>query len=178
MEVGGNDVRSEKHNPEFDTDSINQAVEKASKDHGFINNAINLIREMKFPVFKKDIISHVKNTNTDRDTMALFESLDGYIQYRDPYHVQKALEENNTERKKTYQITDASREQPAVRTRNTTFDGSIKGREAVGEAEERKDYPEVPPSAMSNFICNTCGKQFQNQNDLIQHQRFEGSENT
>lgn len=45
-----------------------------------------------------------------------------------------------------------------------------------GKAEERKDYPEVPPSAMSNFICNTCGKQFQNQNDLIQHQRFEGTE--
>jgi stress-induced morphogen len=36
------------------------------------------------------------------------------------------------------------------------------------------NYPEVPPSAMSNFICNTCGKQFQNQNELIQHQRFEG----
>ena len=178
MELGSNDVRSEKHNPEFDTDSINQAVEKASKDHGFINNAINLIREMKFPVFKRDIISYLKNSNTDRDTMALFESLDGYIQYRDPYHIQKAIEENNTERKKTYQITDTSREQPAVRTRNTTFDGSIKGREAVNDAEEREDYPEVPPSAMSSFICNTCGKQFQNQNDLIQHQRFEGSENT
>jgi hypothetical protein len=108
--------------------------------------------------------------------VALFESLDGYIQYRDPYHVQKALEENNPERKKTYQITDASREQPAARTRATTIDGSIKEREVQGEAEERKDYPEVPPSAMSNFICNTCGKQFQNQNDLIQHQHFEGTE--
>jgi hypothetical protein len=176
MDLEGNNVSSEKHSPEFDTDSINQAVETANKDHGFINSAINLIREMKFPAFKKDIISYVKNVNTDRDIVALFESLDGYIQYRDPYHVQKALEENNPGRKKTYQITDASREQPAARTRATTIDGSIKEREVQGEAEERKDYPEVPPSAMSSFICNTCGKQFQNQNDLVQHQRFEGTE--
>jgi hypothetical protein len=39
--------------------------------------------------------------------------------------------------------------------------------------EERKDYPEVTPGAMSNFICNICGKPFQNQNDLVIHQRFE-----
>ena len=175
MDLKDNNVRSEKHNSEFDTDSINQAVEKASKDHSFINSAINLIREMKFPAFKKDIISYVKNANTDRGIVALFESLDGYIQYKDPYHVQKALEENNPERKKTYQITDAGREQPAARTRATTNDGSIKEREATDKAEEREDYPEVPPSAMSSFICSTCGKQFQNQNDLIQHQRFEGT---
>jgi hypothetical protein len=109
---------------------------------------------------------------------ALFESLDGYIQYRDIYHVQKALEGNSLEKKKTYQITDQTREQPTVRTRPTTADNSIKEREALSKDEERKDYPEVPPSAMSNFICNTCGKQFQNQNDLIQHQHFEGTENT
>ena len=28
--------------------------------------------------------------------------------------------------------------------------------------------------AMSNFVCNICGKVFQNQNDLLQHKRFEG----
>ena len=96
----------------------------------------------------------------------------------DIYHVQKALEENNLEKKRTYQITDQTREQPTVRTRPTTADNSIKEREALSKDEERKDYPEVPPSAMSNFICKTCGKQFQNQNDLIQHQHFEGTENT
>ena len=37
----------------------------------------------------------------------------------------------------------------------------------------RKDYPEVTPTAMSNFVCDRCGKPFQNQNDLVQHQRFE-----
>jgi hypothetical protein len=52
---------------------------------------------------------------------------------------------------------------------------SIKDKEAPDEGEERKDYPEVPPSAMSNFVCDKCGKPFQNQNDLYQHKRFEGS---
>ena len=178
MDLEGNDVRSEKHSPEFDTDSINRAVEKASKDHGFINSAINLIREMKFPAFKKDIISYVKNVNTDRDIVALFESLDGYIEYRDLYHVQKALEENNSEKKKTYQISDQTREQSDVRKRDTTTtaaDNSIKDREAVDETEESKLHPEVSAAAMSNFICNICGKPFQNQNDLVQRQRFEGT---
>jgi hypothetical protein len=144
---------------------------------------------MKFPAYKKDIINQAKHavasttatattTTADPDIIALFESLDGYIQYRDIYHVQKALEGNSLEKKKTYQITDQTREQPIVRTRPTTADNSIKEREALSKDEERKDYPEVPPSAMSNFICNTCGKQFQNQNDLIQHQHFEGTENT
>ena len=52
---------------------------------------------------------------------------------------------------------------------------SIKDKEAPNESEERNDYPEVPPSAMSNFVCDKCGKPFQNQNDLYQHKRFEGS---
>jgi hypothetical protein len=142
----------------------------------------SLIKEMRFPAYKKDIINQAKHsastsptTATDSDTIALFESLNGYIEYRDLYHVQKALEENNPEKKKTYQITDSTREQPTVRTHPTTTDASIKEREAVNKNEERKNYPEVPPSAMSNFICSKCGKPFQNQNDLIQHQRFEGT---
>jgi hypothetical protein len=76
--------------------------------------------------------------------IALFESLNGYVRYRDLYHVQKALEENNPEKKKIYQITDSTREQPTVRTHPTTTDASIKEREAVNKNEERKDYPEVP----------------------------------
>ena len=62
-----------------------------------------------------------------------------------------------------------------IEGRRITADKSIKDKEAPNESEERKDYPEVPPSAMSNFICDLCGKPFQNQNDLYQHKRFEGS---
>jgi len=69
---------------------------------------------MRFPAYKKDIIKQAKRvaststststssttTDTDSDTIiALFESLNGYVQYKDPYHVQKALEENNPENK-------------------------------------------------------------------------------
>ena len=104
MEIKDNDVMSEKHNPELDTNAINRAIEKASKNHSFIDTAINLIKEMKFPAYKKDIINQAKHavasttattTTTDPNIIALFESLDGYIQYRDIYHVQKALEENS-----------------------------------------------------------------------------------
>ena len=49
MEIKDNDVRSEKHNPELDTNAINRAIEKASKDHSFIDTAINLINiELQF----------------------------------------------------------------------------------------------------------------------------------
>jgi hypothetical protein len=55
----------------------------------------SLIKEMRFPAYKKDIINQAKHsastsptTATDSDTIALFESLNGYIQYRDLYHVQ------------------------------------------------------------------------------------------
>jgi Protein of unknown function (DUF2795) len=179
MEYGDNlrgNVSSDRHTPSYDTNSINRVIERASKEDNFISNAVSCIKEMRFPAYKKDIVDHAtRNVNADSDMLALFESLDGYIEYRDLYHVQKALEENNSEKKKTYQISDQTREQPDVRKLDTTADNSIKDREAVDETEESKLHPEVSPTAMSNFICNICGKPFQNQNDLVQHQRFEGT---
>lgn len=179
MGVEDNNDRSERHVPTFDTNSLNRAVERASKEPNFINTAITLIKEMKFPAFKGDIVNYAKNknvSNIDSDIIGLFESLDGYIEFRDMYHVQKSLEENNSEKKQTHQISDSTREQPQTQARSTS--GSIKEKEVVNESEEKKKYPEVPPSAMSNFICDVCGKQFQNQNDLVQHQRFEGTNTT
>jgi hypothetical protein len=182
MENGDNlrgNVSSDRHTPSYDTNSINRVIERASKEDNFISKAVSCIKEMRFPAYKKEIVDHAtRNVNADSDMLALFESLDGYIEYRDLYHVQKALEENNSEKKKTYQISDQTREQPDVRKRDTTTaadDNSIKDREAVDKTEESKLHPEVSPTAMSNFICNICGKPFQNQNDLVQHQRFEGT---
>ena len=88
----------------------------------------------------------------------------------------KALEENNPEKKQTYQISNETREGPNTRTRDVTIESSIREREPTNSNEERKDYPEVTPAAMTNFICNICGKPFQNQNDLVNHQRFERGE--
>ena len=61
---------------------------------------------MQFPAYKNNILEYVKNVITDNEVITLFESLDGYIIFKDLHHVKKALEENNPEKKQTYQISD------------------------------------------------------------------------
>lgn len=174
-----------KHMPVYDAARINRALERAATDPDFVNRAVAQLAALTFPAFKHNIIDHVRSTHirrneegrqegdADGDIVPLFESLNGYIQFRDSYHVQKALEENIPSKKKDYQITDNTRESPDVRIRQTDADASIKDREAISEREERKDYPEVTPTAMSNFVCDNCGKEFQNQQDLVHHRQFE-----
>ena len=162
-----------KHMPTYDSEQINRAVEKANSDPDFIDYAVGQLGSLQFPAFKHNIVGYAKSINADKDVIALFDSLNGYMEFRDQYHIYKALQENITSKKKEFQISDETRTSPNVRTRQTTADASIKEREAVNESEERKDYPEVTPTAMSNFVCNKCGKQFQNQQDLAQHQQFE-----
>jgi predicted RND superfamily exporter protein len=170
-------IDAAKHVPSYDATRINRAVERAATNPDFVNRAMGQLAGLTFPAFKHNIIDHVKSINThdeEQDVIvALFESLDGYIQFRDPYHVQKAIEENIPSKKKDYQITDNTRESPDVRIRQTDADANIKDREAVSKREERKDYPEVTPTAMSNFVCENCGKEFQNQQDLVHHRQFE-----
>src|SRR5919202_249670 len=97
-------VRSIKENI---SSSSNRSVEKASRDDNFITNAVNSIKEMQFPAYKKDIVEYAKKkTGTNSDITLLFESLNGYVEFKDPYHVQKALEETNPEKKKANQISD------------------------------------------------------------------------
>jgi hypothetical protein len=169
-------VSSIEHDSTYDTNNINKAVEKGSRDANFLSYAASLLAKMQFPAFKNNILEYINKATTDTNVIALFESLDGYIKFRNVYHVQKALEENNSEKKQTYQISSETREGPITRTRDVTIDSSTRERESTNANEERKDYPEVTPSAMTNFICNTCGKPFQNQNDLVIHQRFERGE--
>jgi hypothetical protein len=64
------------------------------------------LRGLNFPAFKNNITDHIKKATKDPDVVSLFESLDGYIQYRDQYHVQKALEVNDPKKKEENQITD------------------------------------------------------------------------
>ena len=172
-------IDASKHIPAYDTTRINRVVERAASSPDFVSHAVAKLAGLAFPAFKHNIIDHVRsinNTDDDEeqdDIVALFESLNGYIQFRDPYHVQKAIEENIPSKKKDYQITDNTRESPDVRIRQTDADANIKDREAINEKEERKDYPEVTPTAMSNFVCENCGKEFQNQQDLVHHRQFE-----
>lgn len=162
-----------RHEPSETSSRINRAVERASENASFIDDSVVTLREMPFPAFRETIVKFARKSGAPDDAVALLESLDGYIEYRDLYHLQKSLEENNTRRKREYQITDKTRADPNVRTRPTDSNGSIRDREAVTEKEQRKDFPEVPPSAMSNFICDRCGKEFQNQHDLVNHRQFE-----
>lgn len=166
-------VDAAKHMPAFDSERINRAIEKANNDPDFVDYAVGQLGGLRFPAFKNTIIEYAKSINSGRDVVALFESLNGYMEFRDQYHLYKALQENVTSKKQEFQISDETRENPDVRTRQTTANASIKEREAANESEERKDYPEVTPTAMSNFVCDRCGKQFQNQQDLAQHRQFE-----
>ena len=171
-------IESSKHISVFDTVSINQALDRAIKDSKFVNDAITCIESIKFPAYKNDILYYLKNKNEniDKEIVSLFESLDGYIQYKDLYHVRKSIEQNIPKKKLNNQISDQKRQNPDVRTRETRSNKSIKDREAINSSEERKDYPEVTPTAMSVFICSMCGKEFQNQDDLVHHRQFERGE--
>jgi len=166
-------ISSERHNPTHNPNSISHSTVKASNDADFIRYALSYLSTMEFPAYKNNILDHVRKVTTDSNVIALFQGLDGYIRFKDLYHVQKALEVNSVEKKTNYQISDETRNNPSFRTRDLPVDNSTKKREAANRNEERTDYPEVTPTAMSNFICSICGKPFQTQHDLIQHERFE-----
>ena len=172
-------IRTSRHKPTFNTLSINHAIERAIKDDKFLNDALKSIESVEFPAYKNDIIDYVNNNNEniDKEIVSLFESLDGYIQYKDPYHVRKSIEQNIPKKKLNNQISDQKRQNPDVRTRETRSNKSIKDREAKNLSEERKDYPEVTQTAMSVFIFRMCGKEFQNKDDIVHHRHLEGGEN-
>jgi hypothetical protein len=48
---------------------------------------------MQFPAFKKDILNYISIASNDTDVISLFQSLDGYIKFKDIYQVRKAIEE-------------------------------------------------------------------------------------
>ena len=163
MEIGSNDssskIEAERHIPTVNSNSINQAVERASKDRSFISKALEQLGGLKFPAYRRQIIEHLKNNFVGSETLALFESLNATMLYRDHYQVKKAFEQNNPEAKNEHQISDETRTNLDVKK--------------VNPAHKRKDYPEVPATAMKEYVCDHCGKTFQARDDLIHHQEFE-----
>jgi hypothetical protein len=172
-------VGSARHHPTYDSNSLNRAVEKSTSDPNFLNNAIKSLEKMPFPAFKHNIIDYTTKVTSDKDVVSLFESLNGYIQFENLHQVRKAIEENNPGSKKTHQISDQTRYEPEVQAASDTSGYRIDDKkrtkeiQSMNKNEERKDYPEVTPTAMRNFICDKCGKPFQNQDDLVQHRIFE-----
>ena len=126
-------IESEKHVSSVDTDSVNKAVEKASKDRNFILNAVQQLNGLKFPAYKTQIMDFLKKNSANYELLSLFETLNGSIVYRDQYHVKKAIEQNNSGAKQENQITDETRTNLEV--------------EQVNPAHKRKDYTEVPATA-------------------------------
>ena len=90
-----NKIEAERHIPSVNSNSINQAVERASKDRSFISKALEQLGGLKFPAYRRQIIEHLKNNFVGSETLALFESLNASMLYRDHYQVKKALEQNN-----------------------------------------------------------------------------------
>src|SRR5215469_7237297 len=135
-----------RHKPTHDSESLNQAVGRAINDQNFLNTSINLLEDLNFPAFKNNIIDHIKKIK-DSEVISLFESLDGYILYRDQYHVQNALEVNDPKKKEENQIIDQTRNDPSSTGR--TID-SNNDTETMNESEERKDFPEITPTTMSD----------------------------
>jgi hypothetical protein len=149
-------------------------METAISDQNFLDKSINLLRGLKFPALKGDIINHIKKSTSDPDIVSLFQNLDGYIQFKDQYHIRKAIEENDPKKKVENQITDETRENPVhTQSAHSTWGRSIKASQVINESEERRDFPEVNPSARTEFVCQKCGKSFHAPDDLARHKRFE-----
>jgi cysteinyl-tRNA synthetase len=173
--TGNVDNNLSRHKPAYNANTINRALKRANEDQEFLDSALKLLdnEQMQFPAFKEDIVNYISIVSDDIDIISLFQSLDGYIKFKDVYQIRKAFEENNPAKKTQHQISDSTRINPDVRTRDITTNSSTKEKEAINLSEERKDYPEVTPTAMSQYICNLCGKPFQTRDDLVHHQEFE-----
>jgi len=106
--ISDSDIGAVRHEPKFDADSLNRAVQRAVSDENFLSRSIKLLEGLKFPAFKNNIVNYATRATKDSDVLSLFESLDGYIEFKDLHHVQKALEVNDPQKKVENQITEES----------------------------------------------------------------------
>ena len=76
--------------------------------------------------------------------------------------MKQRLEQENSELKQQNQISENTRKNLEVKHPDNS--------------QKRKDYPETPATAMKNYICNFCGKDFQSKDQLTKHEEFEYKE--
>ena len=107
-EIFDGDIGVVRHKPKYDSGSLNRAVQRAVNDENFLSSSIKLLEGLKFPSLKSGIVDYVTKTTKDSEVISLFESLDGYIEFKDRHHVQKALEVNAPQKKAENQTTDES----------------------------------------------------------------------
>ena len=152
-------IEAVRHTAENDQESLHNAVNKASKDSNFISQVVEQLDTLKFPAYKHQILSFIQSKTSDEDVLGLLKSLNDRVLFRDKYDVKQGLEQENSELKQQYQISDNTRKNLEV--------------QHPDETQKRKDYPETPATAMKNYICDFCGKDFQSKDQLIKHQEFE-----
>lgn len=146
------------HTAEEDSKSVHKAVNQASKDRNFIDRAIGQLESLKFPAYKYQILEYADNHSVDSDIIPLLKSLNDTMQYRSKFNLKKALEQENPESKQDNQISEETRKNLNIQN--------------INSGHKRKDYPETPATAMKNYICNTCGKEFQSPDQLQDHREF------
>ena len=140
-------------------ESVHNAVNKASKDVNFISQVVEQLDTLKFPAYKHQILTFIQDKSSDENTIGLVKSLNDTVLFQDKYDVKKGLEQENSELKQKNQISDNTRKNLEVQHPDPTH--------------RRKDYPETPATAMKNYTCDFCGKDFQSKDQLTKHQEFE-----
>ena len=152
-------IEAVRHTAENDHQSAHNAVNKASKDANFISQVVEQLDTLKFPAYKHQILGFIQDKSSDENAIGLLKSLNGTVLFQDKYDVKQGLEQENSESKQENQISDNTRKNLEVRHPDQT--------------QRRKDYPETPATAMKNYTCNFCGKDFQSKDQLTKHQEFE-----
>lgn len=152
-------IESARHHDKKDYESVRNAVDRANNDLNFISQVVEKLDTLKFPAYKHQILAFIQGKSSDEEVLGLLKSLNNTVLFRDKYDVRQALEQENSESKQKNQISDNTRENLKVKH--------------VDRTQKRKDYPETPATAMKNYICNLCGKDFQSKDQLIKHQEFE-----
>jgi hypothetical protein len=148
-----------RHDADKDRELIRNAVHNASKDANFISQVVEKLDRLKFPAYKHQILTFIESKSSDEDVIGLLKSLNDSILFQDKYDVMQGLKQENSEAKQRYQISNNTRQNLEVEHPDST--------------QKRKDYPEIPATAMKNYICNFCGKDFQSKDQLTKHQEFE-----
>jgi hypothetical protein len=152
-------IEAVRHTAENDHESVHNAVNKASKDANFISQVVEQLDTLKFPAYKHQILSFIQDKSSDENAIGLLKSLNDTVLFRDKYDVMQGLKQENSELKQQNQISDNTRKNLEVQHPDKT--------------QRRKDYPETPATAMKNYICNLCGKDFQSKDQLTKHEEFE-----
>jgi hypothetical protein len=157
--AGSKKIENVRHEAKGNHQSIHKAVNKASNDANFISQVVEQLDTIKFPAYKSQILSYIQDKSSDENILGLLRSLNDTVLFRNKYDVKKGLEQENSKLKQQNQISDNTRTNLEVQHPDQT--------------QKRKDYPETPATAMKNYICSFCGKDFQSKDQLTKHQEFE-----